>query len=121
MAIKAFSLSDIRNPSTSLGSEFTCDLSGTQFAAASRSNLTPVLFGSFIDFVWHFFCARLSAGPGWLAVEGLDSPSRSPSNVAMVSSSANSLTLSASMNEYQGENREERLSRGIEVKLNLNA
>ena len=73
MAIKAFSLSDIRNPSTSLASEFTCDLSGTQFAAASRSNLTPVLFGSFIDFIWHFFCARLSAGPGWLAVEGLDS------------------------------------------------
>lgn len=47
----------------------------------------------------------------------------------MVSSLANSLTLSASlltlpasMNEYQGENREEklsrgRLSRGIEVKL----
>lgn len=42
----------------------------------------------------------------------------------MVSSSANSLTLSASlltlpasMSEYQGENREERLSRGIEVNL----
>ena len=42
----------------------------------------------------------------------------------MVFSSANSLTLSASllslpasMNEYQGENREEKLSRGIEVKL----
>lgn len=42
----------------------------------------------------------------------------------MVSSLVNSLTLSASlltspasMNEYQGENREEKLSRGIEVKL----
>lgn len=47
MAIRAFSLSGIRSPSTSLGSEFTYDLNGTQVAAASRSNLTPVLFGSF--------------------------------------------------------------------------
>ena len=35
----------------------------------------------------------------------------------MVSSSASLLALPARMNEYQGENREERLSRGIEIKL----
>lgn len=102
MAIRTFSPSDIRSPSAPLGSVFTCDLSGVQPAAVSRSNLSRCPSAAII-----FPCGSSLARAFLLALprsqqRGLDSPSFTLGSVVMASSSANSLTLSASMNEYLG-------------------